>query len=162
MQCGNPLSSSATNQETVRSPPALQEVLDFLRYMDCLTAIRMSATVRLPITVLLVAVHILFGIGMASRFIQPIYGIACWVVMALLFVVIGGRELTVRCPRCAMPFRYRTVLGFKLPGGSSDRCATCGLRALSPSEMQSWLDHKEPLDAAGSKGGNERDKHWTG
>lgn len=134
--CGAGVSVGAKIEDVNRPAPTSKEIIDFLRHMDDLNTIRKFSSLTMKFAFLLMFAHMLFGIGMASGFIHPRFGIIAWIMMAILFVTIGGKEFDSACPRCKKPFAYRKALGFRFPSRVADSCAHCGLRALSQDDIR--------------------------
>lgn len=118
--------------------------------MDDLNAIRQFEKMSWRLYVVMLVGHALFGIGMVSNLVNRTFRLTAWIVVAGLFFLIARNDLTVRCPRCAEPFRYQLVFGFRVPASVRDSCVQCGLRALKQSDIRRYQQElRERKDSVG-------------
>lgn len=142
-ECGSGVTLEAKIEDIHRPAPTSQEIVEFLRHMDDLNALKKSRELTILFVAFFGFAHMLLGIGMGCGYIAPHFGVISWVLMGGLLVTIGIKEFETGCPRCKQPFGYKTVLGFRFHSRVADSCAHCGLRALSQDDIRRATDAEQ-------------------
>jgi phage FluMu protein Com len=133
--CRAPMAAIARVEEALRQPPTSEEVGAFLKHMDELYRMRFLRRTLYMLMPALATFHILGGVGVQMKLIEPGYGFFLWISMFVAAILPFIGYFRFRCPRCRGCFSQRKD---GRPHFRADTCANCGLRALTQYDLMDF------------------------
>lgn len=122
----------STSAEDAANPrPTGPEVVEYLKYMDDLDAIRRYQEAIDYFVPIQAVAFLLFVIGVFGGLVNPIFGGIAWAIMTATWQRFIKRSWVLRCPRCRSAYHET-----RRRASNPRKCVNCGLRALSQRDFR--------------------------